>query len=269
MKAHILVVEDDPTTLASFAHRLRYAGYRVTEASSGEIALHLLTNQTFDVVVTDIIMGRVDGMDVLHRARNQPFPPEVIILTGHSSIDTAVQALRERAYEYLFKPCSAIQLLETVQNAVERRQAEQHVYDAAQTLLTVIVGDDTNNVHEFPPKQQAIQEKQPSPTDPLVIGELSIGMIRTQVWFQEKKVQLTPIEYMILRYLAERAGQLCSSSDIVRFTHKLEMTTLEAQNLIKPHIHKLRKKFHPSYVHTERGIGYRLINPTSENLVIR
>ncbi len=270
MKAHILVVEDDPTTRTSFACRLQYAGYRVTEAPDGETALDLLEHEPFDVVVTDIIMGDVDGMEVLHTARLQTYQSEVIILTGHGSFDTAVTAVRKGAYDYLVKPCSAEHVLQCVESAVRRHKTNQQVIQAVETLVTTIyptaLGGTSDSVEELSDtrdEQTQAATAHPLASNAVCIGAISLGKTRKDVLFEGKPVRLTPIEFVLLHYLAERAGQVCYSSDIVQRTHKIEANDTDAQALIEPHIYNLRKKFAPEYFLTERGIGYRLVNPSN------
>ncbi len=262
MKAHLLVVEDDATTLLSFVYRLRYAGYQVTEASDGEMAITLLEDGNFDVVITDIILGSVDGMEVLHVARQQAYSPEVIVLTGHGSFDTAVLALREGAFDYLVKPCTSEQLLVSVERAAQQHHSNQQVRAAARTLATALYGTSLEK-REAPIIGQIAGAALPATRDPasITIGDLIIGPTRMAVLFQGQRVRLTPTEYAVLRYLAEHVGQLCSSHDIIRTTHQYTVDDAEAQALVKPHIFNLRKKLAADYLLTERGIGYRLVDP--------
>lgn len=260
-QAHILVVEDDATTRYSFVQRLRYAGYQVSEAPDGETALDLLEAHPFDVVITDIIMGAVDGMEVLHTARLGPAAPEVILLTGHGSFDTAVQAVREGAYDYLVKPCSGEHLLACVARAVQRHRSEQQVREAAQTLLTALYGE---TAAALPLQADTAPTQDKPPPVAITVGDLVVGGSRTTVTFQGQAVRLTPIEFRLLRYLAEHAGQVCYSRDIVRTTHGFTLDDTEAQALVKPHIYHLRRKINPDYLLTERAIGYRLVNPADD-----
>lgn len=265
MQAHLLLVEDDPTTRLSFVYRLQYAGYEVTQAPDGETALTLLEENAFDVVITDIMLGGVDGMEVLHAARLQSYRPEVIVLTGHGSLDTAVQAVREDAFDYLVKPCSLEQLLGCVAKAVDRHRSEQQVRAAAQTLLTVLYGEqEPRFIPHLPALPGPLPDRSsstPPSTTQITIGALVVGVTRKQVTFAGQPVQLTPTEYAILRYLAEHAGHICFYHDIVRSTHRIVADDIDVQALLKPHISNLRKKLSPEYLITERGSGYRLVNP--------
>lgn len=268
MHARILLVEDDTTTRLSLLYLLRHYGYQVAEAANGEVALRLLATETFDVVITDIIMGQVDGIAVLHAARQQPSCPEVIVLTGHGSFETAVQAVRKGAFDYLVKPCASEQLTATVGRAVEQHRNERLLRTAAQTLLATF--DSERPAHQpqhaepYQPMLAEPDEPKEQHTPTITIGDLVIGPTRRDVAFHGARVRLTRTEYMLLRHLARHVGQICASSNIVHSTHRIKMEPAQAQILVKPHIHNLRKKIHPDYFVTERGLGYRLVAPNGE-----
>jgi DNA-binding response OmpR family regulator len=265
MSARILLVEDDLTTRRSFFYLLTYANYQVAEAADGESALHLLAKEQFDVVITDIIMAEIDGMEVLHVARNQPYAPEVIVITGHSSFETAVVAVREGAFDYLVKPCDGDLLCSTVDRALQRRRSQQDLRTAAEKLLAALQvnGIGCPQPQQSPPVSSPMidEEADEQCWISVRIGAIVIGPTRNDVSFDGHEVRLTQTEYMLLRYLAEHSDQLCPSQQIVRHTHHIEIDAIEAQALVKPHIHNLRKKLHPDYFVNERGLGYRLIVP--------
>lgn len=106
MTVRILVVEDSDALRDWLTRVLHRAGYTITQAVDGEEALALLRQtgeyrEPFDVVISDIMMGKVDGVQVTQAARNQAEPPEVILLTSQGSLDTATQAVRLGAFDYL------------------------------------------------------------------------------------------------------------------------------------------------------------------------
>jgi two-component system, OmpR family, response regulator len=245
MQARILLVEDDTQSRHLLARGLEQAGYHVTQAADGSSAIQSLEQQAFAVVLSDLVLGTVSGLDVLQAARKRPYRPVVILLTGHGSLDTALNALRNDAFDYLLKPCLPATLLETVSRAVQHHSAEQHLREA--TVMLFGAPDDSS----VPAGQSEVFR----------IGELQIGNSRSNVAFRGKIIHLTPIEYQILLYLAANQGQTCRYTDIARRTHQIDMSSIEAQNLLRPHITHLRRKLAPGYLHNERGIGYRLINP--------
>lgn len=264
MKTHILIVEDDVNTRVMLAYRLEYAGYHVTQAPDGETALRLLEEHTYNVVLTDIVLGNIDGMDVMHAARRQPYSPEVVLLTGHGSLETSITALRTGAYDYLLKPCTSEQLLKSIAGAIKRHTAETALRDAATTVLANLQGRNTHRetpAGEPQPPQPHAPESQPVLAGTVQIGALTVGTSRYDVRFQGQPVRLTPTEYALLRYLAERSGQLCSCQDIVRSTHGLTVDEAEAQAMVRSHIRNVRKKLDAAYLVNERGSGYMLVAP--------
>jgi DNA-binding response OmpR family regulator len=257
MSSHILVVEDDVKACNKLAYRLQYAGYQVTQAYDGESALRLMQAEEFDVVLTDIVMGNVDGIQVLHAARKQKNHPSVILLTGYGSLNTCIEALRSGAYDYLLKPCSPEQIVSCVQGAVKRYSAEHKLRDVA-NILVGHVNEQIGNIAASLPGVGMLEQV---PSFPVRVGSLSVGNSRHDVLFDEEQVHLTPIEYTLLRYLAERVNDLCRLRDIVRYTHGFETNDNDAYNLLKTHIRNLRKKITPGYIVNERGRGYRLTLP--------
>ncbi len=267
MKAHILVVEDDRNMSIALASWLHRAGYRVTEAPDGETAIDLLEQQTFDVVLTDLIMGAINGMEVLQTANLQPYRPEVIVLTGHGSLETSIAALRARAFDYLLKPCTADQVLACVEGAVQRRQTEVQVRQAASALVSALSSQPpaphapAAAPHTTSEPATAAAPHTPPAGHKIQIGALSIGASRHDVFFHEQPVRLTPIEYTLLSYLAEQPGQMVGCRDIVRCTHGVDTNDTDAQTLLRSHIHNLRKKLDAAYLINDRGMGYMLVNP--------
>jgi len=260
MKQHILLVEDDTKARSMLAYLLQHSGYHVTQAASGETALDLLEREPFMVVLTDIVMGDVDGIEVLHTARLQSYRPAVILLTGHGTLESCQAALRAGAYDYLLKPCTDDELLACVARAVEHQQTEQRLREAA-SLITTLYQADTERIKR--PADGASDNAPPVrkiPT-PLRIGALTIGASRKNVTLNENPVHVTPIEYTLLCCLAETPGSVRTYSDIVRYTHGLETDEAEAQILLRVHISNLRKKLSPANIVNNRGTGYMLVDP--------
>jgi len=106
----VLVVDDEEPVMLTIQGILELDGYAVTTTSSGEHALELLGTQPFDVLLADLRLDDMEGIDLLREARRQSPDIVPIMLTGYASLETAVQALREGAYDYLFKPCDVAEL---------------------------------------------------------------------------------------------------------------------------------------------------------------
>ena len=119
-ESRVLVVDDDQFALRSMAKVLRGESYEVVTAASGSEAIELLKQDAFDLVVADLKMPEVDGLEVLRQTREIAPQAVVLILTGYASLGSAIEALREGAYDYLVKPCSDDELKLRIERGLER-----------------------------------------------------------------------------------------------------------------------------------------------------
>ena len=119
--ARLLIAEDEANLRLVLQKELQRLGYRVQAAADGEAALRKLEESNVDVLLCDINMPRMDGMELLRRVHERPNPPEVIMLTGQGTIETAVEAMKIGAYDYLTKPYSINELDVRVRQAAEKR----------------------------------------------------------------------------------------------------------------------------------------------------
>ena len=120
--ARILIAEDEANLRLVLQKELERLGYRVQAAPDGDAALRKLEESNVDVLLCDINMPRIDGMEVLRRVHERPNPPEVIMLTGQATVETAVEAMKLGAYDYLTKPYSITELDVRVRQAAEKRR---------------------------------------------------------------------------------------------------------------------------------------------------
>ncbi|NJN68528.1 MAG: response regulator transcription factor [Chloroflexaceae bacterium] len=268
MDGHILLVEDDTTACMLLADVLQGAGYRVTTAHDGETALNLLTHCAFDAVVTDIRMRDVDGVQVLQAATEREIPPPVLLLTGYGSLETAVAALRSGAFDYLLKPVAPENLLQRVEEAIQRYQTKRRQDMAIRVIEQGLAQFRNQEVPVERSEERSIAlapgQSESARKDRYVhIGLLHIDHFRHTALFDGKSLHITPIEYALLRRLAQSVGQVVSYCDIVRATHGHDTDDAEAQSLLKAHIRNLRRKLSPDYLVNVRGTGYMLVDPES------
>ena len=118
----ILVAEDEANLRLVIQKELERLGHRVQVAPDGEAALRRLEEGNVDVLLTDINMPNLDGMELLRRVRERPNPPEVIMLTGHATVETAIEAMKLGAYDYLSKPYRITELDALVKQAADKRR---------------------------------------------------------------------------------------------------------------------------------------------------
>jgi DNA-binding NtrC family response regulator len=120
--ARIIVAEDEANLRLVLQKELERAGHAVRVAPDGEAALRLLEETNVDVMLCDINMPRMDGMELLRQVHQRPNPPEVIMLTGHATVETAIEAMKLGAYDYLSKPYHITELDALVKQAAEKRR---------------------------------------------------------------------------------------------------------------------------------------------------
>lgn len=119
----LLLVDDEKIFADNMAALLGNRHYKVTAVYDGQSAIQALQDENFDVVVLDLKMPGMDGLATLKEIKHQDLLTEILLLTGHGSIEAAVEALRLGAYDFLTKPCDIDQLVEKIEGAWEKRDA--------------------------------------------------------------------------------------------------------------------------------------------------
>ena len=122
MTARLLLIDDERIALRNLEHVLSKEGHQTTATQSGAHALELLDAQPFDLVLTDIRMDKVDGMQILRRCRAQHPDTEVIMITGHATLESAIEAMKEGAFHYIAKPFRLDEVRQTVAEALEKQR---------------------------------------------------------------------------------------------------------------------------------------------------
>ncbi|RMH38946.1 MAG: sigma-54-dependent Fis family transcriptional regulator [Deltaproteobacteria bacterium] len=139
---HILVVDDEPNILTSVRRALELEGYAVAVAGSGPVALDKLAERDVDLVLLDVVMPEVDGLDVLARIREARPDVPVVMMSGNATIETAVQATKLGAHDFIEKPLSSDKLLVTVKNALDfaRLRREHERLAAREVAVAEMIG---------------------------------------------------------------------------------------------------------------------------------
>ena len=124
-KADILLVDDEVVFTTNMTRLLTSRGYQVTPVKNGEEALAALKEKPFDVMVLDLKMPMMDGITTLQEMKKLNLLTEVLILTGHGSMDTAFQAIEMGAYDYVTKPCEIAELVSKIEAAYARKKVKE------------------------------------------------------------------------------------------------------------------------------------------------
>ena len=223
-REHILIVEDEEDILELIRYNLSKNGFRITGVLSGEDALKKVSKESFDLVVLDIMLPGMDGLDVCKalkkNEKTQHIP--IIMLTAKGEESDVVTGLELGADDYIVKPFSPKILISRIKTVLRRKSAEPL--------------DDSQ---------------------PLAIHDLEIHPGRRQVLFRKKPVELTNMEFQVLHFLARKPGWVFSRYQIVEGVRGDDYPVTD--RAIDVMIVGLRKKLGEAgaYVETVRGVGYR------------
>ncbi len=137
MKIRILLVDDEKEFVEALAERLRTRDFHVTMAFSGDEALEKLKEYNFDVTILDVRMPGLDGIEALRAIKKLKPLTEVLMLTGHGTIETAIEGMKIGAFDFLIKPCEIDVLLDKIKGAYERKaQHEERIQKALVNKLS-------------------------------------------------------------------------------------------------------------------------------------
>jgi two-component system, NtrC family, response regulator HydG len=175
-KVQVLIVDDESAHADAVSDSLERAGFECTIAADGEEALRRIESEQFDVVLTDLMMGRTDGLEVLRKAKQELPEAEVIVVTGHGTIKTAVTAMQQGAYTYLTKPLDINELRTVVGKATERHRLRQSNIELRQQLdekfgFEGVVGNSLA-MHKVIARLRLVA---PTPATVLILGENGTG----------------------------------------------------------------------------------------------
>lgn len=232
MKSNILVVDDEPVARQSLSDILRLEGYHVTAVPNGESAVDHIRKYAVDLIVLDLKMPGMNGLDVVQVVNQVAPETEIILLTAFGSMETAVEALRQRVHDYLFKPASPNQILESVRRGLERRatkMAENKKEEEVQVYKTK--------------------------------NGTEVDLMRRTVTHGGKTESLTPAEGHLLKVFLSNTGKVFSHRELVLLVQGYDVSQREAQEILRPLVSRLRHKLSDfpglfERIVSVRGTGY-------------
>ena len=253
MGARILIVDDDEATRKSLTEILRYEKYDVLSADAGETAVEALVSNEIDLMLLDIRMVGMDGIEVLKKAKEISPDTQVVMLTGHGSMETAIEALRYEAHDYLLNPPSRQEVLSSVARGLAQRdETKRKRMLLGQIEDSVVQLKDVEGITAPPkPKRQVV---------PLPEG-VSLDLARREMWRGPTKERLTPTEGKLLEIFVTNWGRVMSHSNLVFLVQGYEVPEWEAPVFLRPLISRLRRKLSSfprgeKWISSVRGIGY-------------
>jgi DNA-binding response OmpR family regulator len=261
-KATILVVDDEAVVRRVLSDALRRGGHEVELASCGAEALKRLAYPGIDLLLLDLQLGDIDGIDVMRVARhNWPDLP-IVMLTAHGSLPSAIAAVRASAADYLLKPISMEKLREVVDTTLDRHN---HMLSRGARLKSLY--DQMGSVLRSEGLLQPTTTFN-SDADPSAIiyeaGPLRLDVRQHTVSIRNQPIDVTPSEFAILQELLRAPGNVVSCLQLAHAIQTVADDEEEARALIRPHIARLRRKLEsdsqqPCHLLSVRGIGYRWV----------
>src|SRR5918993_175491 len=182
--SNILIIDDEKAIRKTLTEILSFEGYKIEEASDGEEGLKKFREKTFDVVLCDIKMPKIDGIDFLQKAVEANPDVPIIMISGHGNIETAVEAVKKGAYDYVQKPPDLNRLLITIRNAMERNK----LVSEAKTLKRRVkkVQDMIGETAPIKQIKDTIEKVAPTEARVLITGDNGVGKELVARWLHEK-----------------------------------------------------------------------------------
>jgi two-component system OmpR family response regulator len=264
--AKILVVDDEESIRFYLREVLERDGHIVTSVDSGEAALQSAQAESFDLAMIDLQLPGMGGMEVLKTLRQTSSNTSIIVLTAHASLETAVEALRQGAHDYLFKPCKTAELRESVTSGLVKRQRElrqRHLLSQLERDLSSNLEEIRATVDSTPIAQAAKPRQETSETRFIKLGGLFVDLTRHVITLDDTLLKLSPTEFKLLAYLASEAPRVISPQELVREVQGYESSAWEARDLARYHIYRIRQKVsqasgRDNLIRTVHGVGYTL-----------
>jgi len=230
MPQTIMVVDDEPQIVRLVQAYLEEAGFRVVTASDGQEALHVARHEKPDLVVLDVLMPRMDGLEFTRRIRRERNVP-IIMLTARAEETDRIVGLELGADDYITKPFSPREVVARARAVLRRAQAT------------------------------------PEPSQALRVGPITLDRSTHTVTVSKRLADLTPTEFSILETLMITPGRVFSRAELLEAAQGIAFEAYE--RTVDAHIKNLRQKLeldpaHPRYILTVRGIGYRLARETDD-----
>ncbi|MFO7262780.1 MAG: DNA-binding response regulator [Bacillaceae bacterium G1] len=229
MAQSVLVVDDEEAILTLVEFNLKKAGFSVSKATDGYQALQMVYETQPDLIILDIMLPSMDGLEVCKQLRQKGLRTPVLMLSARDEVADKVIGLELGADDYMTKPFSPRELVARVKALLRRVQSE--------------------------PAERAV----------ISVGDLTLNREKYEVRFRGRPLELTPKEFEILSYMMQHCGRVLSRDQLLNAVWDYEFTG--DTRIVDVHVSHLREKIEPDpkqpvYIKTVRGIGYKFEGPS-------
>ncbi|MBL8062172.1 MAG: response regulator transcription factor [Anaerolineales bacterium] len=263
---HILIIDDEATLRKTLARVLQQAGFEVTTAESAEQGLDFLKTTRFDMILTDLRMPGIQGLEALKLINaNYPTLP-VVLFTAQPDVNSAVEALRHGATDYLMKPLKPEVIIERTRSILLKKQTEKRKREITQQIESLQA-----ELKSLEERESSILPAQPVNPSRVVDkerfikrGPIVLDLQARRVIRDEQIVNIPPTSFDYLVVLARHAPDVVDYQTLVAESQGYQTDLRESQELSKWHIHQLRQAIeadvhNPVHLLNVRGTGYRLV----------
>lgn len=237
MDKKVLVVDDEQSIVTLLQYNLQQAGYEVLTASDGEEGKNLALSEQLDLIVLDLMLPKLDGIEVCKQIRQKKVNTPILMLTAKDDEFDKVLGLELGADDYMTKPFSPREVVARVKAILRRSQAQ---FDEP------VLEDEDDSIR---------------------IAGVKIYPDRYEVYYQDELLELTPKEFELLLYLAKNKGRVLTRDQLLSAVWNYDFAG--DTRIVDVHISHLRDKIEqnskkPTYIKTIRGLGYKLEEPKPE-----
>lgn len=261
----ILIVDDEKNLRSSLSKILNYQGYSVNTAANGQEALQYLQAGAYNLAFYDLMLPGMDGVTLIKETHKIYPDMPVLILTANATLESAIEAVRSGARDYLIKPVDPPLLIKRVKEILEEQQQprrQREIINKIQTLASELENYSEDNIGvniANIPKIGAAD-----PTRILQRGEFQLDLHARHATLKNHFLDLSPANFDFLSTLVRHSPNPVSYQNLVQESQGYEVDRTEAQEMARWRIHELRKIIEPvpkkpTFIITVRGKGYRLV----------
>lgn len=256
----MLVVDDELQVRSALVRSLGLLGYCADGACDGNQALKTLERTSYDLMILDICMPGMDGVQVMQQAHQIHPNLAIIILTGHAALDSAIAAVKSGAVDYLRKPASTHDIAAAAARALRPRAEHLH-----QRHLLAVMEQTLNELRGARAAEETASVDDPEGT--LCSGRIRLDLEKRQAVVaasddtDDRAAELTEDQTKLLAYLMRHPDTVLSCHTLAQAALGYDVNVEEAQNIVRPHIYRLRHKLEadprkPRLIRTVHGRGY-------------
>ena len=264
MNSNILIIDDEAALRQTFTRILQRAGFSVTSAASAKEGLSLLAKQSFDMTYLDIRMPDMNGLEALKTIHKKYPEMPVILFTAQPDMNSALDALRNGAKDYLLKPLKPQALIERTKAALadvgrekRKKELQSQIANLQAELMKLENKDGTLQDTNMPAQTRANERY-------IKRGDLTLDLYARRVIVGERTINLPPTSFDYLLTLARHSPNVVDYQTLIAEAQGYESEMRDAQELSKWHVHHIRQAIEsdvrrPTRVINVRGVGYRLV----------